>query len=62
MKTTRQKKQMRIILGILVAIVLILTTVGIVLGIKNCNTDQTPPATSGTDGQTPEYELPMDTF
>ena len=53
---------MRIILGILVAIVLILTTVGIVLGIKNCNTDQTPPATSGTDGKTPEYELPMDTF
>ena len=62
MKTAKQKTQMRWILGTLIAVALILATVGIVLGIKNCSSDDTPPTSNGTNGGSPQYELPMDTF
>lgn len=63
MKTAKQKMQMRWILGILIAVALVLATVGIVLGIKNCSSDgDTPPSPNGTNGGSPQYELPMDTF
>lgn len=62
MKKTKQKKQMRITLGILVVLVLLLSTVGIVLGIKNCGTASAPGSSSGTENKAPEYKLPMDTF
>ena len=62
MKNKKQKMQMRIILGILVGLVLLLSTIGIALGIKNCNADPAPGSSSGTDGSTPGFQLPVDEF